>query len=86
MKEVPGGWRKLHRRIIFILLIINCHYVEQIKKNKMSGAVAQKSERRMNAGFWLGNNNETARLEDLGTDGKTVFKQILNRLGGHGLD
>jgi hypothetical protein len=71
-------------RLIFTGQKLN--YVEQIKENKMSGAVAQKSERRMNAGFWLGNNNETASLEDLGTDGKTVFKQILNRLGGHGLD
>jgi hypothetical protein len=45
--------------------------------------VAHKGEKRMNMGFWLGDMNEIANLEDLGIGAKTIFKQILNRLGGH---
>jgi hypothetical protein len=44
-------------------------------------------EKKVHAGFWWGNLRKEKHLEDLGVDGRIIFKWIFRKWnGGHGLD
>jgi hypothetical protein len=43
--------------------------------------VARRGERKVHTGFWWGNLKEIGHLEDLGIDGKTILKWILQLVG-----
>jgi hypothetical protein len=54
---------------------------EQNKKNEMAGCLAHMGRREIHTGFWW-ELKERDHFEDLGMDGSTILKWILNKYVG----
>jgi hypothetical protein len=79
VKEVTGGWRKVHNTVFHDLYSLPC-VIRVIKSRNMAmgGHVARVGgKERYLQGFWWEHAKEA--FEDLVIDGKTVLKFILKK-------
>jgi len=74
-------WRKLHNENHGDLYS-SPNIVREIKSRmRWAGHVAHMGARVVYTGFWWGNLRERCHLEDLGIDGRTIFKWIFHKMG-----